>query len=100
MSEPKKNWWDLVSKNAAIVVFILGGFASAVIFWYKSDARYGEFQSLKELVIKQYSTQREANSAQDKKTEEALDWIEYQKGYMKGKEDGYNDAVRDFKNLK
>jgi hypothetical protein len=60
----------------------------------KVDAE--DFRSLKEQVTRQYSTAKEDREKEGKQIEEALDWIEYEKG----RQAGYKQAIEELKNKK
>lgn len=95
-------WWS-GSINIQTVVLILGAFASTVLFWKDSHDNWDktgkleevvngkasaeDLKVLKEQVNRQYTTEREQHEKEDAKIEEALDWIEFQKGYQKRAEE-------------
>lgn len=82
------------------MLFILGGFVSLVIFWkdshdnwdktkelenqLKLKADADDLKSLKEQVTRQYGTAKEDREKESKQIEEALDWIEFEKGRQAG----------------
>jgi hypothetical protein len=98
----KKAWFgNFITPQT--MLWILAAFVGAVLFWKdsrdnwqkvaqlekrmetKADAE--SVRDLDEKVTRQYSVQREQNNQTGKQIEEALDWIEFQKGYMQGQKD-------------
>jgi hypothetical protein len=77
-------------------LWILAGFVSLVIFWKDSHDNWDkterleqvvatkadndDLKALKEQVNRIYTTMKEDRAAEGKQIEEALDWIEFEKG--------------------
>lgn len=101
-------WWSNYL-TPQTMFWICAGFVWAVIFWKDSHDNWDktkqlelnierkadadDLKALKEQVTRQYSTAKEDREKESKQIEEALDWIEFEKG----RQAGYKQAMEELK---
>ena len=98
-------WWSPYM-TPQTMFWILAAFVYGVIFWKDSHDNWDktnkleeiierkadadDLKTLKDQVNRQYTNAKEDKEKQNKLIEEALDWIEWEKGY----EQGIKDAAK------
>lgn len=93
MAEIPKRWYESFLTPQA-VFWIFAAFVWAVIFWKDSKDNWAKIDELQTTVNKQWQIQSSQNEKTNQRLEEALDWIEFEKG----RQNGYKEALDNLKN--